>query len=158
MSKATEPGRGRARIPAQGGLSGEVQALGLRAPAPRRALVSELSSTPPCLSVAQGTGDFCSAPDTFILNITEGQIRTGNEPLGPRLSEPLQILRPGPRPAGPFSPVITCPHTLGPAGPPGHLLEAPSLGSVGTGLAPGGGEGLVACELPPDADAFALQM
>lgn len=125
--------------------------------------MSELSSTPPRLSVAQGTGDFCSAPDTFILNVTEGQIRTGNEPSGPRLSERSgysdqahgwpdlsALLSPAPTPT-------PSPHTLGPAGPLGRLLEAPSLGSLRTGLAPEGGEGLVTCELPPDADAFALQ-
>lgn len=30
------------------------------------------------LSLTQATSDFCVAPDTFILNITEGQISTGN--------------------------------------------------------------------------------
>eukprot|EP00070_Physeter_catodon_P047882 XP_028354776.1 protein tweety homolog 2 isoform X1 [Physeter catodon] len=32
-------------------------------------------------AAAVGTGDFCAAPDAFILNITEGQLRTG--PAGP---------------------------------------------------------------------------
>lgn len=33
---------------------------------------------PAHLSLAQGTSDFCVAPDTFILNVTESQIHTGN--------------------------------------------------------------------------------
>ena len=30
------------------------------------------------LSLTQATSDFCVAPDTFILNVTEGQISPGN--------------------------------------------------------------------------------
>ncbi|XP_055281846.1 protein tweety homolog 2-like [Moschus berezovskii] len=29
--------------------------------------------------VAMGTSDFCASPDTFILNITEGQVRPGKD-------------------------------------------------------------------------------
>lgn len=100
--------------------------------------MSELSSTAPCLSLAQGTSDFCSAPDTFILNVTEGQIRTGNEPSEPLLSEPLRVLGPGPQPATRFSPVVPPtvpqpPHLSFEGGgePLGHLLEAPPWGVWG---------------------------
>lgn len=54
------------------------------------------------LSLAQGTSDFCVAPDTFILNMTEGQLSTGNEPARLCVSQTVPLYMS-------FSPVVTQP-------------------------------------------------
>lgn len=99
---------------------------------------------PSRLSPAQGTGDFCAAPDAFILNITEGQLRTGNKLSGlcgqSHSGCPVQARgQPGCASTYPFQhgshPLPPHPWTSGPAGPLGHFLEVTSLGSSGTSLA-----------------------
>lgn len=140
VCKVTELGRGRARIRAQGGWLLTVFAhLGLSCGVPvpgakgTRFLPGPRCVTflhPSRLSPAQGTGDFCAAPDAFILNITEGQLRTGNKLSGlcgqSHSGCSVQARgQPGCASTYPFQhgshPSPPHPCTSGPAGPLGHF-------------------------------------